>query len=195
MSSITEYDYVAPINVTSQYYVIAFGGSPLQAAATASTALSVTPTGSQAWLKSPSNPLLNTVLPIAAPKESETGIKITKRRMQGTFQLVSGPGQEVLPFIVSGPTYGDEYQLELMFIVNDLDLPMTLWAPVDELDRSGETLLLQLADGTQLWVVTGPGASGQETEETFGVINGDPSVVYWRRRKLVMTQVDAPAFY
>lgn len=195
MSSIIVYDYFAPINTPSQYQVIAFGGTPLQSAAAPSAILSVTPFGNQPWLKCPSNPLLNTVLPIAAGKDSETGIKITKRRLQGTFQLLSGPGQQVLPFIVSGPTYGNEYQLELMFINGDATLPMTLFAAVDELDNSGETLLLQFADGTQLWVVTGPGASGQETEETFGTINGDPTTILWRRRKLVCTQVDAPNYY
>lgn len=195
MDSITDYDYAAPINVESQYRVIALGGTPLQSAAAPSAVLAVTPRGNQAWLKSPSNPLLNTVLPIAASKDSETGIKITKRRLMGTFQLLSGPGQEVLPFVVSGPTYGNEYQLELMFIEGDETLPMTLWAPVDALDRSGETLLLQFADGTQLWGVTGPGASGQETEETFGAVSGDPTIILWRRRKLTFTPVSPPSFY
>lgn len=195
MSSITEYDYFAPINVASQYQVIAFGGTPLQSAGSPSQTLSVTPVGNKAWLKSARNPLLNTVLPIAASKDSETGLKITKRRLQGTFQLLGGPGQEVLPFIVSGPTYGNEYQLELIFIDGDLDNPMTLWAAFDELDRSGEVLLLQFADGTQLWGVTGPGASGQETEETFGALPGDPTVIEWRRRKIVFTQVSPPSYF
>lgn len=195
MNPVTAYDYVAPLNELSQYYVIAYGGTPLQAATAPSSILSATPVDTRAWLKSPSNPLLNTVLPIAAPKDSGTGIKITKRRMQGTFQLLGGSGSQVLPFIVSGPTYGDEYELELIFIDGDLNTPMTLWAPVDELDRTGGTLLLQLPDGTQLWVVTGPGASGQETEEMYNAVAGDPTTVLWRRRKLVLTQVDQPSFF
>lgn len=195
MSSVTGYDYVAPLNVSSQYYVIAYGGTPLQAAVAPSSTLSATPVDNRHWLKSPTNPLLNTVLPVASPKESETGIKITKRRMQGTFQLLGGAGSQVLPFIVSGPTYGDEYEIELIFIDGDSDTPMTLWAAVDELDRTGGTLLLQKPDGDQLWVVTGPGASGQETEEMYNAVPGDPTTVYWRRRKLVLTQVDAPSFY
>lgn len=195
MSSITKYDYVAPLNTTSQYYVLAYGGSPLAAAAAPSTTLSVTPVGDQPWLKDPSNPILNTVLPIAAPKQSEDGIKITKRRMMGTFQLLGGAGTQVLPFIVSGPNYGDEYTFELIFIENDPNTPMTLWAPVDELDRSGNTLLLQLPDGTQLWVVTGPGATSQDTQEMYNSVSGDPTVTFWRRRKLTMTQVGPPDFY
>lgn len=195
MSSITGYDYVAPINVASQYQVIAFGGTPLQSAGSPSQTLSVTPVGNQAYLKSPTNPLLNTVLPLAAAKDSETGIKSTLRRLQGTFQLLGGAGEEVLPFIVSGPTYGREYQLELMFIEGDETLPMTLYAAVDALDNSGETLLLQFADGTQLWGVTGPGASGQETEETFGTVSGDPTIILWRRRKIVFTETNPPSYY
>lgn len=193
--AVTGYDYVAPLNATSQYRVISYGGNPLQAASTPSNVLSVTPVGSDFWLKSPTNPLLNTRLPVAAPKQSDTGIKVTKRRMQGAFQLLGGQGSQVLPFIVSGPTYGDEYEIELIFIEGDPNYPMTLWAAVDELDRSGSTLLLQRPDGTELWVVTGPGASGQDTEESFNALPGYPAITHWRRRKLVLTQVDPPAFY
>lgn len=195
MSAITVYDYVAPLNTLSQYFVLAYGGSPLAAAALASSVLSVTPVGDRAWLKDPSNPILNTVLPIAAPKQSEDGIKITKRRMQGTFQLLGGAGTEVLPVIVSGPTYGNEYLFELIFVVDDPVVPMTLWAAVDELDRSGNTLLLQLPDGTQQWVVTGPGATSQDTEETYNAVPGDPTITHWRRRKLTMTAVNAPSWF
>jgi hypothetical protein len=175
--------------------VLAYGGSPLAAAAGPSSVLSATPVGDRAWLKDPSNPVLNTILPIAAPQQSDDGIKITKRRMQGTFQLLGGAGSQVLPVVVSGPTYGDEYSFELIFIDNDPIVPMTLFAAVDEMDRSGNTLLLQLPDGTQLWVVTGPGATSQDTTETYNSIPGDPTTTVWRRRKLTMTQVDAPAFY
>lgn len=192
---ITVYDYVAPINVESWYRVIAYGGTPLQAASETSGELSATPRDNRFWLKSPMNPLLNTVLPVAAPKQSETGIKITKRRMQGTFQLLAGSGSQVLPFIVSGPTYGDEYEIELIFIDGDEFTPMTLWPLVDELDRSGDALLLQKPDGDQLWVITGPGVSGQDTEETFNSVAGDPTVTLWRRRKLVLTQVKEPAYF
>lgn len=193
--AVTAYDEVAQLNTASQYRVISYGGSPLQAASAPSNVLSVIPVDNRFWLKSPTNPLLNVVLPIAAPKESDTGIKITKRRMQGVFQLLGGQGSQVLPFVVSGPTYGDEYEIELIFIEGDPNYPMTNWAVVDELDRSGEALLLQKPDGSQLWVVTGPGASGQDTEESYNSLPGDPTVTHWRRRKLILTQVDPPPFY
>lgn len=195
MTPVTAYDYVAPLNIESQYRVLAYGGDPLQGAGSPSNVRSVTPVGNAHWLKSPTNPLLNSVLPVAAPKQSEDGIKITKRRLQGTFQLLGGPNTQVLPFVVSGPTYGDEYAIELIFIEGDANTPMTLWQHIDELDRSGDTLLLQKPDGTQLWVVSGPGASGQETEETYNSLQGDPTVTYWRRRKLVLTQVDPPLYF
>lgn len=193
--SITVYDEVAPLNITSYYRVVAYGGSPLQAAPDPSNVRSATPQTDRFWLKSPSNPLLNTVLPIAAPKQSDSGIKITKRRMMGTFQLLGGAGKQVLPFVVNGPTYGDEYEIELIFIDGDPDYSMDLWSPVDRLDNSGETLLLQKPDGDQLWVATGPGSSGTDTEEMFNVLAGDPRSVFWRRRKLVLTQVDPPTYF
>lgn len=195
LSAITAYDYVAPLNIASLYEVVAYAGSPYVAATNPSNVLSVTPTGDRHWLKSPSNPLLNTVLPVAAPDQPDAGIKITKRRMQGTFQLLSGTNSEVLPFVVSGPTYGDEYEITLIFIAGDPVSPMTLWAPVDQLDNSGETLLFQKPDGTQLWVVTGPGASGTDTTEVYNSLAGDATTTLFRRRKLVMTETGAPSFY
>ncbi len=195
MGTVVAYDYVAPLNTLSQYRVVAYGGTPLQTAIAPSVTLSATPMDNRWWAKCPANYLLNTVLPVAAPKESDAGIKITKRRMQGTFQLLGGANSQVLPFIVSGPTYGDEYQIELIFIDGDPNTPITLWPIVDELDRTGGTLLIQKPDGDQLWMVTGPGASGQETEETYNSLQGDPTVTYWRRRKLVLTQVDPPSWF
>lgn len=195
MNPITAYDYVANLNVVSQYRVIAYAGSPFVAATLASNVLTATPVGNQFWLKSPDNPLLNTVLPVAAPKDANSGIKITKRRLMGTFHLVSGPGSQVLPVVVSGPTYGDAYEIELIFVSGDLNYPMTLWSAVDQLDRTGGTLLFQKPDGDQLWVRLGPGASGQETEEQYNAFPGDPTQVFWRRRKVILTPVDPPDFY
>jgi len=194
LSSVVGYDYVAPLNVLSQYRAIAYAGSPLVAAASPSNVVSATPSDTRHWLKNPANPLLNTPLPVAAP-QGQQGIKVTKRRLMGTFHLLGGSGSEVLPFVVSGPTYGDEYQYELVFIDGDLTSPMTLWAAVDQLDRTGGTLLLQQPDGNQLWVALGPGAAGQDTEETYDAMPGDPTKVRWRRRKLVLTEVDAPSYF
>lgn len=192
---VTVWDYVAPLNVTSQYRVIAYGQSPLVAAVSPSNVLTAKPVDNRFWLKNPANSLLNTVLPVSAPKSSDAGIKVTKRRMQGTFQPLGSAGSTVLPFVVDGPNYGDEYTLELLFIEGDANYPMTLWPLVDQLDRTGVTLLLQKPDGGQLWVATGPGASGQDTEEDYNALPGDPTTVHWRRRKLVMTQTVAPKWF
>lgn len=191
LTVLVEYDHVAPINAISQYRVIAYSGSPFVAAQQPSNVLSVTPIGDKHWLKNPNNPLQNTILPVAAPK-SETGIKVTKRRTMGTFFLLGGTGSEVFPFIVQGPTHGDEYEFEFFFELDDLT---NIWPIVDELDRTGGTLLLQKPDATQLWVGLGPGASGQDTTENYNALSGDPTTVQWRRRKLVMTQTVAPDFY
>lgn len=190
MTPIIDYDYVAPLNVQTQYRVIAYSGSVLVAATSPSNVLSVTPSDDRHWLKHPSNPLLNTVLPVAAPKTSDTGIKVTKRRMMGTFQLLGGPGSQVLPIVVNGPTYGDEHEIECFF---SLDQLTTLWPAVDQLDRAGGTLLFQKPNGDQLWVALGPGVSGQETEETYNTRN--PKRIQWRRRKLILTETVTPDFY
>lgn len=194
LSTVQKHDYVAPLGVLSQYRAIAFAGNPKVAAASPSNVVSATPTDDRHWLKDPANPLLNTPLPVAAP-QGQSGIKITKRRMMATFHLLGGAGAEVLPFIVAGPTFGDEYQYELIFVDGDLNAPMTVWAAVDQLDRTGGTLLLQQPDGNQLWVRLGPGASGTDTEESYNALPGKPSLVHWRRRKVVMTEVDPPSFY
>lgn len=192
-ASITVYDYVAPINIASLYQVIAYSGSPYVAAVAPSGSLSVTPTGVQHWLKSPSNPLLNTPLPVAAPEQASDGIKITKPRMQGTFRLLGPVGSQIPTFVINGPTYGEEYAIDVIFTTpTELNV---YWPAVDQLDRSGETLLFQKPDGTQVWVVMGPGASGQETEETYDAVPGNPTRVYWRRRKFTLTQVPAPSYY
>jgi hypothetical protein len=144
-------------------------------------------------LKSPSNPLLNTPLPVAAPKQASDGIKITKRRMQGTFQLLGSVNSQIPPFVINGPTYGDEYAIEVIF-ATPIELNI-YWPAVDQLDRSGETLLFQRPDGTQTFVAMGPGASGQETEETYDATPGNPTHVYWRRRKFTLTQVPPPNYF
>jgi hypothetical protein len=191
MTPLTVYEYTAPLNIISQYRVIAYSGAVLVAAQAPSNVLSVTPTGDKHWLKNPSNPLLNTPLPVAVSK-SDTGIKVTKRRTMGTFFPLGSDGSEALPFIVGGPTHGDEYEIELFFELDDLT---NVWPIVDELDRTGGTLLLQKPDGSQVWVALGPGASGQDTTENYNALPGVPTRVQWRRRKLTMTQTRVPDYF
>ena len=191
-SPVTDYDYnFFELNVQTRYRVVAYTGTPRVAATVPSNALSVTPTGDQHVLKHPGNPLLKTVLPVAAPKPGE-GIKITERQVQGTFQPVGGAGSTVLPITVSGPNSGLEYELEALFIRGEPSF--AYYEPVVQLQRSGSVLLWQRPDGN-VWVKLGPGVSGRDTEETYDAVPGDPRKVAWRRRKLTLTEQDPPAFY
>ena len=192
MNPVVAYDYVAPLNITSQYRVVSYTGTPLVAATAPSNVRSATPTGDQHLLKHPTNPLLNTVLPVAAPKPGD-GIKITERQVQGIFQPVGGAGATVLPIRVSGPNSGLEYELEALFIRGEPSF--NYYQPVVQLQRSGSVLLWQKPDGDQLWVALGPGVSGRDTEETYDAVPGDPRKVAWRRRKLTMTEQDPPAYF
>jgi hypothetical protein len=198
MTPVTAYDYVAPINVTSQYQVMAYSTSTaLVGAAAFSNVLSVMTSGTSWWLKCPANPLLNTVLPVAAPGGmtsggSDSGLKITLRRMQGTFEPLSGSGTQVLPIIVSGPTYGEQGELDLIFTNPET---IGLYPAYLALDQVGDTLLLQRPDGSQLFVVLGPGAVGQDTEGHYDAVPGIPSVIQWRRVKTTYSQVDPPSYY
>lgn len=196
MTPVVKHDYVAPINVTSQYRVMAYSTSPLVGAAAFSSVLSVTTSGTNWWLKCPANPLLNTVLPVAAPSGSggsAEGLKITLRRMQGTFEPLSGSGTQVLPIIVSGPTYGEQGVLDLLFLNGEPS--GNLYAAYLALDQSGDVLLLQKPNGEQLFVVLGPGASGQDTEGHYDALPGSPGTILWRRIKTMFTQVDPPPFF
>lgn len=201
MTPVTKYDYSAPLNAATLYRVISYNtsSSALSAAISPSNQLSVTPTGDQHQLIHPLNPLLNTIIPVAAPK-SGAGIKVTKRRTQGTFQPLSGTGTTVLPIVVNGPNSGDEYELELLYGFGTSgmlgrDELTYLWPAMDQLDKSGSVLLWKKPDGTQLWVSLGPGASGRDTEETYDAVPGNTHRVYWRRRKLTFTEQAIPAYY
>jgi hypothetical protein len=191
MTPLVVYDYVANVNVISQYRAIAYSGSPFVAATSPSNVLSVTPTGDKHWLKYPKNWLLNTEMPVSV-ETPDTGVEETLRRTMGTFFPLSSVGSEALPFIIQGPTHGKETKFVLFFDGTKLS---TLWPIVDELDRSGGTLLLQKPDGTQLWVGLGPGASGTDTTENYNALPGDPTTVQFRRRKLVLTETRSPDYF
>jgi hypothetical protein len=182
---VTVYDYVAPINKTSQYKVLAYGPSTTApvAAATFSSTLSVLTSGSLWWLKDPQNPLANTSIFVLAE-----GNKIMRRRVQGTFEVLSGSGS-VKAVVVNGPVYGETGTLMLGFRWDEPDY-FTAW---DALDKSGHVLLLQKSTGEQLFVTLGPGSQGQETSWEYQSI--DPSTVQWRKATVSYTEVDTPAYY
>jgi hypothetical protein len=113
--------------------------------------------------------------------------------MQATYQLLSGSTSVVPPFVVFGPLYGDEYTIEFKF--DSPDELASFWPAVVQLNQSATTLLFQRPDGTDVWVTMGPGASGQDTKETYNAIAGDPTTVLWRRWKIVLTQTWDPPYY
>jgi hypothetical protein len=182
---ITVYDYVAPLNVTSQYKVLAYGpnSSAPVAAAAFSTTRSVTTSGTLWWLKDPKNPLANTPIPVLAK-----GNKITRRRVQGTFEVLSGSGT-VRPIVVNGPVYGESGTLMLGFGFDQQDL-FEAW---DQLDKSGHVLLLQKPTGEQLWVTLGPGAQGEDNSWEYESTN--PSTVQWRKVTMHYQEVAQPDYY
>ena len=185
MTPVTQYDYVAPLNVTSQYQVLAYGPSattPVSAAGYSSIQ-SVTTSGTLWWLKDPKNPLANTPIPVFAK-----GNKVQRRRIQGTYEVLSGSGN-VNPIVINGPVYGETGTLVLMFTWDQPDY----FDAFNALDKSGHVLLLQKPTGEQLWVTLGPGAAGQDTSWDYE--STVPQDVQWRKLTVQYTQVGAPTFY
>lgn len=191
-NDVTDYDYnFHALNVPVIYRVIAYSGSVLNAALAPSNTKTVTPAGDQNLLKDPSNPLLNTVLPIAAPRRGD-GIKVTERQIEGIFQLIGSAGTKRLPIAVSGANSGLEYEIEALFILGEAS--EDYYEPVVQLQRSGKVLLWQRPDGN-VWVMIGSGFGGQDTQETYNMVSGNPRKVSWRRRKLTLTEQDPPSFF
>lgn len=185
MFPVTVYDNVAPINVTSRYKVLAYGptsNAPVAASGFSSTA-SVSTSGSLWWLKDPRNPLANTPIFVLAE-----GNKIMRRRVQGTFEVLSGSGS-AKAVVVNGPVYGESGTLMLGFRWDEPDY-FTAW---DALDRSGHVLLLQKSTGEQLYVTLGPGAQGEETAWEYQSV--DATTIQWRKAKVSYTEVAEPSYY
>jgi len=179
------------LNAPTQYRVVAYAGSPLVAAASPSSALTVTPADDRILLKHPTNDLLDTAIQLEASKGDPT-VKRTKRQMQGTFYFSGGPTTQVLPMMTWGPTYGFEYDLAMVFkMIED----PTLWDALDQLDEARCPLFLQFPWSDQLWGGLGPGASGRDTEETVRTVPGNQAKLQMIKRKTMFTQTSAPAVY
>lgn len=179
------------LNTPTQYRVIAYSGSPLVAAAAPSNVITVTPADDRFLLHHPTNDLLDSEIVIKAPN-GDDGIKITLREMQATYFYAGGPQNEALPGVTWGPTYGWEINLILWF---DMAANPSLWTAVDALRKARCPLYFQLPTGESMWIVMGPGAAGQETEDSVDLVPGDRSEYYWKRRKVVFTQVSEPLVF
>jgi hypothetical protein len=188
MTPVTVGDRFPLLNAPTQYRVVAYAGSPLVAAASPSSTLTVTPVDDRVLLKHPTNELLDAAIAIQNPK-GDDGVKRTKRQMQGTFYFGGGPTTQVLPMMTWGPTYGWEYDLSLLF---DMIQDPNLWNALDQLDEARCPLFLQFPWSEQLWGGLGPGASGRDTEESLNVVAGKRSRLYQIKRKTMFTQCQSP---
>lgn len=178
--TMTLYDEEAPLNVPSQYRVLAYGqtGSLLFAAAGYSNVISVTPFGTDFWIKDISDPTLNTPLPV-----KYQGDQVTRRRIQGTFEVLSGD-LTTQKIVVNGPMYGIEGTLTLIFNSRQ---PADYWAAFQRIDQSGHILLMQYPSGEQHYVLFGPGAVGSDMTWTYEL---QPD---YREVTVSYTEVAAPA--
>lgn len=188
MTPITIYDYEAPANTLSEYRVLAYGqtGSLFFAAADYSNVLSATPVVEDWWLKDPLNPLLNTILPVAYQGDS-----VTRRRVQGTFEPISG-STSVQKIVVDGPQYGIEGTLSLIFHENQpVGIAGPLYFAFEQIDAANHTLLLQYPTGEQHYIVLGPGAVGSDETYQWEMSKG-PDRVKYRTLQVSYTEVDEP---
>jgi hypothetical protein len=182
----TVYDLEAPIGLVSQYRVLAYGmtGSLYFAASGYSSVLSVTRTGTGDFILSdPLNPLLTTVFPIAYQ-----GDAVTRRRVQGTFEPISG-GLTVNKIVVNGPQYGLEGTFQVIFHKNQ---PADYYAAFLALDGSGHTLRLDYPTGEYHYILFGPGAVGSDESYTWEM-DFNASKVKYRKMTISYTEVDSPA--
>lgn len=183
----TVYDYEAPIEIVSQYRILAYrfiSGLPFPAS-DYSTIRSVAVTGDgngNFWLKDPLNPLLNTPFPI-----EYVGDTVTRRRVQATYEPVSGEGF-VQKIVVNGPQYGIEGSFNLIFHYNQ---PGDWFAAFETLDATKHTLLLQYPTGKQIYLLFGPGASGSDETYTWDSASINSKVKY-RKVTVSYTEVDKP---
>jgi len=188
MTPVTMGDRFPKLGLPTQYKVIAYSGAPLVAAAAPSSPLTVTPADDRFLLHHPANDLLDSEIEIKSPKGDE-GIKVTYREMQGTYFYTGGPQTQVLPGMTWGPTYGREYALTLWF---DMIGNPGLWAAVEQLRQARCPLWFQMPTGEAMWIGMGPGASGQDTKDAINFVPGLQSKYQWKRRDVVLTEINPP---
>lgn len=191
LNPITVKDRFMPLNAPSEYRVVAFAGTPLVAAQAPSAVLTVTPVDDRYILRHPTNDLLDVAIEIQDP--GAEGVKRTKRRMMGLAFFTGGPRTRVLPQPMFGPTYGWEWELNLLYrMIEDPEL----WAKVDQLDEASVPLFFQLpVNSEQMWGVLGPGATGRDTEEALNLVAGNRTKYLRIIRKTVFTECLPPETY
>lgn len=150
MTPVTVFDHEAPLNRVVQYRALGFRqvGDVRYPSGAFSTVAQVVPEIRQFWLKDPLAPGLNAPLPIRA-----AGNDTPKRpRPVKVFEPLTGAGVSARKIVVSGPVFGVEGALALVFTAR---FEAGLWEKFGALYDSGRTLLLQYPTGEQRYVRLG----------------------------------------
>ncbi len=171
-------DYEAPLGQLAQYRVQAFRElGAVKVASDFSDTASVVPTSRDYWLKHPTNPTLNTRLPVAVDEPFRT-------RSQGVFAPLTKDGLPARKIVVNGPRYGVEGRLELTYD-DSTDPDGLLYERFDALHDTGEDLLFQHPDRRQHYV-----GLGAQLDESYRL--DEHQEIYWRRLKVSYTEVRKP---
>lgn len=142
----TLFDYEAPLNQARWYRAQGYRqlGTILVASDYSNIAMA-TPLSNKFWLKDPLDPTKNMVLPVSndAPRHP---------RSQGIFAPLVADGYTAFKIPVTGPQYGIEGDLELIFVGHD---DVSGWTKFNEIYKPGRTLLFQYPTGEQHYIVLG----------------------------------------
>lgn len=162
MTPVTLFDYEAPLNVTSQYRVLAYrniSGIP-QPSAHYSNVLSVTPSVDRVvWLKDPFDSSLNTPFPV-----DYMGDTRTVRRVQAVIEPIAA-GARADNIVISGPQFGPSGTLTCTFTSKH---PL-YWPAFKNLDATQHVLLIQWPNGEEYYLKFGPGSAGSDMSYTWEV--------------------------
>lgn len=146
----TVYDYEAPLNQARWYRAAGFRtlGS-VRVSGDYSDVVTATPFSTKFWLKDPLSPSLNMRITVYDDKPKQ-------QRAQGVFSPLAAAGTTTFKVVVSGPRYGIEGDMVLVFVGNDADSGFDDFNAIYE---SGRTLLLQYPTGEQHYVRLGADVS------------------------------------
>jgi hypothetical protein len=137
------YDYEAPLNLLRKYRAQAFRQlSTIKVASGYSNEVSIVPRVLVFWLKDPLAPDLNMVLPVLS---DEPG----RPRSVGVFTPLVADGLEARKITVTGPRYGVEGTMGLVFVGSDVT---SGWDAFNTIVQSGRVLLWQKPTGEQHYI-------------------------------------------
>lgn len=151
----TVYDYEAPLNVARWYRAAGYRTiTSIKVAGDFSNIEMCTAYSTKFWLKDPASPALN--MPIVVYDD-----KPKQQRSQGVFAPLSAAGVDAFKIVVSGPRYGIEGTMTLVFVGTDDASGFTSF---NDLVSSGRTLLIQYPTGEQHYI-----RIGSEVSQEWGL--------------------------